>query len=140
MIFGKPKAKPLAIAATPIPGNTAHSSAAEAEKTTKVIQREGKNGLEAANAAPPGRYQGVDAETARYLDSSIVIDEQKNRKIKRMVRLGPSPQVSSCCRADGMVFQLDKRILPFLVITYFFQTCQSLSPLQYRGIFSSWPT
>ncbi|RSH95478.1 hypothetical protein EHS25_000570 [Saitozyma podzolica] len=59
--------------------------------------------IEAARTLPAAfEHEGqIDAETAKYLDSSVVIDEETNRQIKRM---------------------LDRRILPFLVITYFFQT------------------
>jgi hypothetical protein len=30
---------------------------------------------------------GADAETARYLDPTVIIDDQTNRQIKRMVRV-----------------------------------------------------
>ncbi|KAK4687960.1 uncharacterized protein P7C73_g2148, partial [Tremellales sp. Uapishka_1] len=43
----------------------------------------------------------IDSETSKYLDPDLVISEEKNAQIKR---------------------QLDKRILPFLIGTYFFQT------------------
>ncbi|WVQ96904.1 hypothetical protein IAU59_004012 [Kwoniella sp. CBS 9459] len=44
----------------------------------------------------------IDAETAKYLDPTLVIDDQLNRQIKRRV---------------------DKRIMPFLLLIYFCQTC-----------------
>ncbi|WRT67570.1 uncharacterized protein IL334_004542 [Kwoniella shivajii] len=43
----------------------------------------------------------IDAETAKYLDPTLVIDDELNTKIKRMV---------------------DRRILPFLILIYFCQT------------------
>ncbi|GFZ51514.1 hypothetical protein JCM24511_09281 [Saitozyma sp. JCM 24511] len=59
--------------------------------------------IEVARTLPPAfEHEGkIDAETAKYLDSSVIIDDETNRQIKHM---------------------LDRRILPFLVITYFFQT------------------
>ena len=54
--------------------------------------------------ALPAVYKGagVDAETAKYLDSSIVIDEETNRRIKKM---------------------LDRRILPLMCFAYFCALC-----------------
>jgi hypothetical protein len=44
--------------------------------------------IEVARALPAAfEHEGkIDAETAKYLDSSVVIDEETNRQIKRMVR------------------------------------------------------
>ncbi len=47
----------------------------------------GMNGkdLEGSAAALPASYGDVDEETAKYLDPNIVIDEETNRTIKKMV-------------------------------------------------------
>jgi len=49
----------------------------------------------------PAAFGAIDEETAKYLNPDIVIDEETNQRIKSM---------------------LNRRILPFLIITYFFQT------------------
>lgn len=46
-------------------------------------------------------FAAADQEVAQYLDPTVVIDDETNRRIKSLI---------------------NRRILPFLVITYFFQT------------------
>lgn len=48
-------------------------------------------------------FAAADQEVAQYLDPTVVIDDETNRRIKSLI---------------------NRRILPFLVITYFFQTCE----------------
>lgn len=66
-------------------------------KSVPVTVVENKNGIhhvgqpvngvaaEKGVAALPGPLQDVDEETARYLDPSIVIDDETNRRIKKRV-------------------------------------------------------
>jgi len=83
--------------------------------------RLGGNDPEIAAVALPAGFEHVDAETAKYLDPTLVIDEETNRTIKRMV----SCPYERGANVDSDGTKLDRRILPFLVVSYFFQTCES---------------
>ena len=66
------------------------------ENTSQFVERLPTGKTELGNGkvttALPGVLGSIDAETAKYLDPSIVIDPETNRRIKRMVRF---PSVSS---------------------------------------------
>ena len=48
-------------------------------------QNKGGRDVDAASIVPDV-FKGIDAETAKYLDPSVVIDEETNRRVKKMVR------------------------------------------------------
>ncbi len=82
------------------------SAPAEIEQKSTAAQhverlpsgKAGEDG-ELATAALPAGLQDVDAETAKYLDPNLVIDEATNRSVKRMVCLH-IPTYRSACEID----------------------------------------
>ena len=79
------------------------SAVSEKRAAAHVENVDATDATRQVEATLPPTFASADAETARYLDPTVVIDEETNRRVKRMI---------------------DKRILPFLIVTYFMQTCQ----------------
>lgn len=97
------------------PARTTYSPYIHPNKMSPPTQQEKQvvqhNELQLAPTNDPGEggektlpaFAAADAEVAKYLDPTVVIDDETNRRIKSLI---------------------NRRILPFLVITYFFQTCE----------------